>query len=82
MLKVADSTCSHYSPGLKSLTYTWILNGTFLQKYLEGSPRNNFRDVATSQALGNIPIFFSFQNLENRENLTSQILKNFQLVQT
>ena len=49
---------------------------------IEGSSRNNFRDVATSQALGNIPILFSFQNRENRENLPSQILKNFRLVQT
>ena len=50
---------------------------------IKRSSNNNFRDVATSQALGgNIPILFSFQNRENRENLTSQILKNFQLVQT
>ena len=49
---------------------------------IEGSSNNNYRDVATSQALGNILISFSFQNWENRENLTSQILKNFPLVQT
>ena len=49
---------------------------------IEGSSNNNYRDVATSQALGNISISFSFQNWENRENLTSQILKNFPLVQT
>ena len=44
-----------------------------------GSSNNNFRDAATPQALGSIPISFSFQN---RKNLMSQILKNFQLVQT
>ena len=49
---------------------------------IEESSKNNFRDIAISQALGNIPISFSFQDRENRKNLTSQILKNFQLVLT
>ena len=44
---------------------------------IEESSRNNFRDIAISQALGNISISFSFQDRENRKNLTSQILKNF-----
>ena len=46
-----------FSPGGKSWTYTWILSETVFQKLLEGSPGNNFRDAATSQPLGNIPIF-------------------------
>ena len=51
----------------------------FFTEIVRGVFQEQFRDVITPQALGNIPISFSFQN---RENLTSQILKNFQLVQT
>ena len=56
-LHLSNECYYYHSPGATSWTYTWILSKTFFQKLLEGSPGNNFGDVATSQPLGNILIF-------------------------